>query len=110
MKKVAIPVSQGVLSPHFGHCEKFAIIDVDDDVAKVDFIDPPVHQPGVYPRFLAELGVKAIIAGGMGQKASALFNQNNIEVIVGINNGKPQVLARMYLENKLIPGENFCDH
>ena len=28
--RYAIPVSGGVLSPHFGHCEQFAFIDVDD--------------------------------------------------------------------------------
>ena len=29
--KYAVPVSGGVLSPHFGHCEQFALIDVDEE-------------------------------------------------------------------------------
>ena len=28
--KYAVPVSGGVVSSHFGHCEQFALIDVDE--------------------------------------------------------------------------------
>ena len=28
--KYAIPVSGGMVSPHFGHCEHFALVDVDE--------------------------------------------------------------------------------
>jgi len=30
-KKIAIPTTNGVLSAHFGHCEKFALYDVEND-------------------------------------------------------------------------------
>lgn len=111
MKKIAVPTYMNQLTPHFGHCEKFAIVHVDNNtVGEVEYVDPPVHQPGVYPAFLASIGVNAIIAGGMGQKARDLFAQNNIEVILGVNQGKPEELTRMYLDNMLVPGENKCDH
>ncbi len=50
MKKIfAIPMESGKLCAHFGHCEKFAIVEtMDNKVTKEDLIDPPVHQPGVY--------------------------------------------------------------
>jgi hypothetical protein len=34
----------------------------------------PPHEPGVLPSWLHELGADVIIAGGMGQCASSLFN------------------------------------
>ena len=29
--RYAVPVSGGMVLPHFGHCENFALIDVDED-------------------------------------------------------------------------------
>ena len=109
--KFAIPTLNGQLTAHFGHCEKFAVVETDGkSVLNQELVNPPVHQPGVYPAFLAGLGVNVIIAGGMGQKAQDLFRQNNIEVCVGVNPGEPADLVKEYLESKLVTGQNLCDH
>ena len=110
-KKFAIPTLDSQLTAHFGHCDKFAIVDVEDNqVVYEEFINPPVHQPGVYPKFLADKGVHVIIAGGMGQKAQDLFAMNNIEVHMGVQNGSPKQLVEKYLRNQLQTGQNLCDH
>jgi len=110
-KKFAIPTENNVLTPHFGHCEKFAIIETENDnIVSSNFINPPMHQPGVYPRFLASQGVNVIISGGMGYKAQDLFTQNNIEVFVGVSSESPEYLVEQYLKNQLQTGENLCDH
>ncbi|MFA7137993.1 MAG: NifB/NifX family molybdenum-iron cluster-binding protein [Bacteroidales bacterium] len=109
--KIAIPTFNKQLTTHFGHCENFAIVETDGDkVSEAKYITPPVHQPGVYPQFLAEMGVKVIIAGGMGVQAQELFRSNNIEVCVGVNPDTPENLAKQYLENKLQTGSNQCSH
>lgn len=109
--KIAIPTQNQRLTAHFGHCENFAIVDVKDQtIERVEFIDPPVHQPGAYPKFLADLGVDMIIAGGMGQKAQSLFSQNEIEFAIGVEGGSPRELVQDYLANRLNSGENLCDH
>ncbi|MCK4662527.1 MAG: NifB/NifX family molybdenum-iron cluster-binding protein [Bacteroidales bacterium] len=109
--KFAIPILNGQLTPHFGHCEKFAILETENNkVIKEDFVTPPIHQPGVYPKFLADHGVNIIIAGGMGQKAQNLFTQNNIEVCVGVNAETPDKLVEQYLSGFLKTGQNLCDH
>ena len=109
--KFAVPTVNGKLTAHFGHCEAFAIIETqDNNIISEDFVSPPVHEPGVYPKFLASQGVKIIIAGGMGQKAQNLFAQNNIEVCVGVNAETPKKLVEQYLNNKLQTGQNLCDH
>lgn len=112
MKKlIAIPVVRGELTPHFGHCEKFAIIETDDNqIMKVEYMTPPLHEPGVYPRFLAEYGVHVIIVGGIGQRAQNLFAQHNIEVYAGVNSESPEKLVEDYLNNRLQTGRNLCDH
>ncbi len=109
--KFAIPTLNEQITPHFGHCEKFAIVEVEENkVVNHEFITPPVHQPGVYPKFLADHGVHIIIAGGIGQRAQDLFAQNNIEVCMGVQGGTPTELVEHYLENQLQTGQNLCDH
>jgi len=110
-RKFAIPTVNNTLTAHFGHCEKFTIVETEDDsIISVNYLSPPVHQPGTYPRFLAEQGVHTIIAGGMGIKAQDLFAENNIEVYIGVASDSPQGLVEQYLKNELQTGENLCDH
>ncbi len=109
--KIAIPVAGGKLCAHFGHCEQFALIEVEDkEIKNKELLAPPAHEPGVLPRWLHEQGANLIIAGGMGQRAQALFTENGIRVIYGVAGGEPEELVRQYLDNTLEAGENICDH
>ena len=111
--RIAIPVADGRLTMHFGHCEKFAIIDADPKAKKVlkkEELDAPGHEPGLLPRWLAERGVNVIIAGGMGQRAQSLFAENGIKVVVGAPSDAPQALAAAFLDGTLRTGDNICDH
>jgi Mrp family chromosome partitioning ATPase/predicted Fe-Mo cluster-binding NifX family protein len=110
--KIAIPVAAGQLCMHFGHCEQFAIVEVDaaGSIVKTDYLTPPPHEPGVLPRWLAEQGANVIIAGGMGQRAQGLFSSNGIKVVVGAAAGKPEDVAAAYLAGTLQTGDNVCDH
>jgi predicted Fe-Mo cluster-binding NifX family protein len=109
--KIAIPTSNNCLCQHFGHCEKFAIIVIDDNkIIKETYITPPPHEPGTLPGWLASMGITHIIAGGMGHRAISLFNQQNIEVITGAQEKTAKILANEFINNKLISGVNTCDH
>ena len=111
--RIAIPVAQDRLCPHFGHCDQFAIFDIDDNLKKVinrNNITPPAHEPGVLPKWLHENDVNVIIAGGMGQRAQQLFAQNDIEVVIGAATDSPEELVSAYLGNTLETGDNICDH
>lgn len=108
---VAIPVSGGMLSPHFGHCEQFALFSVaDKSVAERRDLTPPPHEPGLLPRWLKDQGVNLVIAGGMGHRAQALFEQQGIEVVCGAPAQDPEAAVRSYLEGTLEAGDNACDH
>jgi ATP-binding protein involved in chromosome partitioning len=111
--KVAIPVTDGKLSMHFGHSEKFAIIDVDRDKKEIrssELIEAPPHEPGLLPVWLRERGADLIITGGMGRRAQALFHDSGIEVIVGAPAAEPEKVVHDYLVGTLVTGSNICDH
>ena len=111
--RIAIPVTDGKLSVHFGHCEEFALVDVDEqtrEIANVAKLLPPAHEPGVLPEWLSEQKADVVIAGGMGQRAQQLFAQNNIKVVVGASDRPPEELVSAYLNNTLETGDNVCDH
>ncbi|HUS46716.1 MAG TPA: iron-sulfur cluster carrier protein MrpORP [Phycisphaerae bacterium] len=111
--KIAIPLADGKLSMHFGHCEQFALIEVDPEAGTIlstDLQAPPAHEPGVLPRWLREQGAEVILAGGMGSRAQDLFGQMGIRVVVGAPGGEPQQLVRDYLAGTLQAGDNVCDH
>ncbi len=113
MMRFAIPVCEGVLSMHFGHCEKFALVDVDQDLKAIvssTSVDPPPHQPGLLPGWLAEKGVNTVIAGGMGNRAQQLFAEAGVKVVVGAPSVDPESVVMDYLSGKLVTGANVCDH
>lgn len=110
-KTFAVPVENGQLCAHFGHCQKFAIIKVKDDaIVELEEIVPPEHQPGLYPRWVAGYDVTDVIAGGMGQKAIHLFNQQNINVFVGAPMKDAKALVEDFVAGNLRLDANYCDH
>jgi predicted Fe-Mo cluster-binding NifX family protein len=109
--KFAIPLAEGKLTAHFGHCQEFALVEVEDnEVKKTETLVPPPHEPGVLPKWLHDLGTNVIIAGGMGGRALDLFAQNDIKVVVGASALAPEELVKQYLDNTLQAGGNVCDH
>ncbi|MFC2106750.1 NifB/NifX family molybdenum-iron cluster-binding protein [Bacteroidota bacterium] len=111
MKKIAIPVKGENLSTHFGHADHYMIYDIEDGkmINQLSLIPPP-HAPGVIPKWLSEIKVNIIIAGGIGQKAVDIFNANGIEVISGVQLLDPLHLINSYLIGNLVSGMNLCDH
>ena len=110
--KIAIPVANGKLNMHFGHCEGFDLLRLiqKQNSWRKSYIQAPPHEPGLLPRFLNEQGVSDIIAGGMGARAQELFVENGIKVLVGAPCEESAKLAQDYLDGKLCPGTNVCDH
>ena len=109
--KFAIPLAEEKLTAHFGHCQEFALVEVEDnEVKKTETLVPPPHEPGVLPKWLHDLGTNVIIAGGMGGRALDLFAQNDIKVVVGASALAPEELVKQYLDNTLQAGGNVCDH
>ncbi len=110
--KIAIPTAEGLLCAHFGHCQYFTIIDIDEEtnnILKTETMTPPPHEPGVFPAWLGQLGCNLIIAGGMGGRAVGMFQQNGIQVVMGAPSKKPEEIVTAYLNEELMTGANPCD-
>jgi ATP-binding protein involved in chromosome partitioning len=111
--RIAIPTANGLLCPHFGHCDEFTIVDVNlenKEVVKTHTVPAPAHEPGLLPRWLHEMGANIIIAGGMGGRAQGLFAQNGVQVCVGAPVASPVDIVAAYLNGTLQIGANLCDH
>lgn len=110
-KYIAVPLEGGVLCAHFGHCEEFAIVKVvDNEIREIKTLTPPEHVPGLYPRWVASFGVTDVIAGGMGQKAINLFNEQNINAFVGAPIDKVENLVNNFIAGNLSLNANYCNH
>ena len=113
MMKIAVPTSNGVLDPHFGHCQAFTIFEVDIEQSKIQnssLLQAPPHEPGLLPKLLSEKGVDVVIAGGMGLHAQQLFSQRGITVIVGAPAIDATEVVEQYMAGTLDRQDNMCDH
>ena len=106
--KIAISTEGDSVSAHFGRCPEFTILDIKKGkLLEKQIIPNPGHHPGFIPQFLHQKGVKVIIAGGMGMRATGFFNELGIEAIVGVS-GKINDVVNQLLKGTLKGGESLC--
>ncbi|MGD8627265.1 MAG: NifB/NifX family molybdenum-iron cluster-binding protein [Anaerolineae bacterium] len=93
-----------VVSPHFGRCPHFVVVDLDGhDVKQVQEVDNPYyghHQPGQVPALIHSLEANVMLTGGMGGRAIMFFQQFGIEGITGAYGTVRQSVER-YLGGQL---------
>jgi len=108
--KIAIPSSLpgglgAQLGQHFGHCDLFTLVDVEDGkVASVTTMENAPHEHGgcMAPvQALRAAKVKAMLAGGMGMRPLAGFNQAGIRVFYVAHCTTVQQAVQGYLDNAL---------
>lgn len=108
MMKIAVASMGNMVAGHFGHCENFNIYEsVNGGVISEQSIPNPGHRPGFLPNFLGDMGVDVIISGGMGGGAVEIFNDRNIEVIVGAQ-GEARAAVESYLRSELKTTGTIC--
>ncbi|MDI3543477.1 MAG: hypothetical protein PWP57_1082 [Candidatus Atribacteria bacterium] len=106
--KIAISTEGNFVSPHFGRCLFFTIIDLEEGkIIKKEVIANPGHEPGFIPQFLRQLGVECIIAGGAGKRATNLFQEFGIQAILGVTGSVDEVIEKLK-DGSLEGGESLC--
>ncbi len=89
---IAVPSSlpgglESSVGAHFGHCELYTLISVaNGEITSTEVIPNIPHEQGgcMAPvRYLADKGVKMLIAGGMGMRPLMGFNEVGIAVYHG---------------------------
>ncbi|NMA69396.1 MAG: dinitrogenase iron-molybdenum cofactor [Desulfitobacterium sp.] len=111
MLKIAVASEMGMVAEHFGHCTNFNIFETDNKkIVKSECLPNPGHRPGFLPNYLNDQGVNVVISGGMGGGAIEIFNEHNIEVIIGAKGNVEEVVEK-YLEGTLESTGSACqDH
>ena len=108
MFKIAVASEDEMVAEHFGHCTNFNIFNIKDkQIIKSESIPNPGHKPGFLPNYLDDLGVKVVISGGMGSGAIDIFNEKDIEVILGAN-GNAKDVAESDLNGTLKSTGSVC--
>jgi len=106
--KIAVASDEKYVSGHFGHCEGFTIYEVEEGKSlEKSFTPNPGHRPGFLPVFLRDLKVNVIIAGGKGETAQDLFNENGIEVVVGAQ-GLSDDVVQKFVNGELKSTGSVC--
>ena len=90
---------------HFGHCAIYTIVEIENGAVTAQSTLAAVpHQQGgcLAPvQYLAGHGVTALLAGGMGMRPLAGFNQMNIEVFFAGNCATVSQAVEAFSQNKL---------
>ena len=106
--KISVACMGSQVAGHFGHCENFRLYDTEKDAITAETSIPnPGHKPGFLPNFLGDMGANVIIAGGMGGGAVDIFNERNIEVVVGAS-GDVRMAVESYLHGELHSTGSVC--
>jgi len=106
--KVAISTDGNKVSPHFGRCPQFTIIEVENNkLIDKKVVENPGHHPGYLPQYLNKIGVGCIVAGGMGMRAKELFSQTGIDAILGVEGEVEEIIGKI-IDGSLEGGESIC--
>jgi predicted Fe-Mo cluster-binding NifX family protein len=110
--RIAVPLEGDAVSSHFGHPESFLIVTIEGGDARCheERLEPPPHQPGVLPVWLAQQGVNVVIAGGIGGRAVNLLESNGTEVVTGVPPMPAREAVQAWLDGSLEAGGNTCTH
>ena len=111
-KKIAIPVDEnGILEGHFGHSNFFALISVTgQNIVAEERLTPPPHEPGVFPKWLIGHGVTDILAGGMGQRAINILQNEGVNVFTGAPKQTTKELVTSFLNKTIEFSPKNCEH
>jgi len=102
--KIALPSYQNQIDEHFGHCEYFTVFTIDDQ--KKILSEEKISSPAGcgcksdIASILAQMGVRYMLAGNMGQGAVNILGNNGIQVLRGCS-GNVKEVAESWLAGNL---------
>ena len=110
---LAITYQNDMVFPHFGDTKEFIVYEIENNSVKSSKVVPTngASHIDLIP-FLKNLGINALICGGMGTFAYELLTKNGITVYNGVNGSISEALNK-YLENKLVFNKDAlhnCSH
>ena len=109
--KIAITYEAGFIYQHFGHTAAFKVYDIENGVVvSARVVDTAGSGHGALAGMLAELGVEALICGGIGGGAQMALAAAGIRLYGGVS-GSADAAAQALAEGKLVFNPNVkCNH
>jgi predicted Fe-Mo cluster-binding NifX family protein len=109
--KLAIPTRGNLVDHHFGHCEMYTVITADENqnITKTEILPSPQGcgcKSNIASVF-QQIGVKVMLAGGIGEGAIDVLNHHGVNVVRGCS-GNVNSLAEQYLKGKLTDSGVSC--
>ena len=106
--KIAVPFENGEVFQHFGQTREFKVFDSETKESMV--VGSGEYSHGGLATLLQEIGVSALICGGIGDGARRMLNGNGIKVYSG-NKGNVDEIAEAFMSNKLDENNvSTCHH
>ena len=112
--KIALPSRNNNIDDHFGHCEYFTVLTIDQQNKQITASETVQSPAGCgcksnIASTLAEIGVKVMLAGNMGEGAVRVLNNSGIDVVRGCS-GEINTVALNWLKGSLVDSGDSCDH
>lgn len=105
MMKLAITTNGDQVNDHFGSCETFTLVELENGtVNEKQVVGTEGNHHGSLPGYLSSLGVNVVISGGMGDGAKQKLSQLGIETITGVQGSIDDIIDQFNEGNlKTIP-------
>jgi len=109
--KIALPSSGNMVDAHFGHCEHFTVITVDEKntIVNQEIVQPPAGcgcKTNIVGT-LAAMGVTVMLAGNMGAGAVNVLASHGIQVVRGCS-GDVRAVVEDWLAGSLCDSGSSC--
>ncbi|RLC27082.1 MAG: dinitrogenase iron-molybdenum cofactor biosynthesis protein [Deltaproteobacteria bacterium] len=117
--RIAVPSNgqgglEGTRAGHFGHCEVFTFVDVENgEIKNISTLQNQEHAQGgcmIPVNLLAEHKVKALVVGGIGMRPLMGFKQVGIDVYYDAERADIRPVVEDLIANKLqiIANDQVC--
>ena len=109
--KIALPSRKNMIDDHFGHCEYFTVITINEnnEITERETVESPqgCGCKSNIASTLAKSGVTLMLAGNMGEGAMNVLRNNGIQVIRGCS-GDIETVASQWIEGSLKDSGDSC--
>jgi predicted Fe-Mo cluster-binding NifX family protein len=111
--KIALPSSKNRIDDHFGHCEYFTVMTVDENkhIVAEEIVQSPqgCGCKSNIIQILKEQGVTMMLAGNIGGGAINVLTSNGIDVVRGCS-GDVKTAVQQWLSGTLADSGVVCHH
>lgn len=109
--RIAVTYENGQIFQHFGHTAQFKIYDVaNGEIVRAEVVDTNGSGHGALAGFLMQLGVDALICGGIGGGAQMALAEVGIRLYGGVSGDADAAVNALIAGNLGYNPDVHCDH